>query len=89
MRAIQMEDNTFNRRRFLRSSALGTLAMVAGANVIPTATRAAAPMGPATKPTADTLIVLWMAGGMAMKCLGTEVRALIRAARAPNGADKR
>lgn len=60
-----MQHNSFNRRRFLQGSALGTLATV-GASWLPTVARAAAaPKGPSAKATADTLIVLWMAGGMA------------------------
>lgn len=55
-----------NRRDFLRATAAGTLGMVAGNHLLTTGRRLqAAPATRAAKPTADTLIVLWMAGGMA------------------------
>jgi len=60
-----MQRNALNRRKFLGKAALGTLGMVAGSNWLPSAVRAATPKRGAAKPTADTLIVLWMAGGMA------------------------
>src|SRR5579872_6060051 len=53
------------RREFLRAAATGTLGMLAGQFDVPLARRAAAAPRPAAKATADTLIVLWMAGGMA------------------------
>ena len=53
------------RRDFLRAAAVGTLGMLAGPFDIPLARRAAAVPRAAAKATADTLIVLWMAGGMA------------------------
>ncbi|MBS0264944.1 MAG: DUF1501 domain-containing protein [Planctomycetes bacterium] len=56
---------TTNRRRFLKLTAAGTLASLAGPFGLPTArTALAAPKSPAAS-TADTLIILWMAGGMA------------------------
>src|SRR6266550_704123 len=57
--------HTQSRRSFLRSTAVGTLGMLAGPVGGPLARRAAAAPRPAAKSTADTLIVLWMAGGMA------------------------
>jgi Protein of unknown function (DUF1501) len=55
-----------NRREFLRSSIVGTLGMVAGANAIATGRRVeGAPGRKGPGGTADTLIILWMAGGMA------------------------
>jgi len=54
-----------SRRTFLQSAAVGTLGMLAGPWGVPLARRAAAAPRPAAKATADTLIVLWMAGGMA------------------------
>ncbi|MSR58257.1 MAG: DUF1501 domain-containing protein [Planctomycetaceae bacterium] len=53
------------RRSFMQSAAAGTLGMVA-ANALPTARPAHGAAKPhAAHQTADTLIVLWMAGGMA------------------------
>jgi hypothetical protein len=55
-----------NRRRFLKATSAGTLAMLADSGFPATARRALAAPGPAASgSTADTLIVLWMAGGMA------------------------
>lgn len=55
-----------NRRDFLRATAAGTLSMVAGSDLFRTGRQIQAAGGPrAAKATADTLIVLWMAGGMA------------------------
>src|SRR5260370_3738681 len=54
-----------SRRDFLKSAAVGTLGMLAGPFDVPLARRAAAAPRAAAKATADTLIVLWMAGGMA------------------------
>jgi Protein of unknown function (DUF1501) len=52
-----------HRREFLRLTATGSLAALAGPFDLPLGSRViAAPANPAT---ADTLIVLWMAGGMA------------------------
>src|SRR5579872_7178049 len=53
------------RREFLRAAATGTLGMLAGQFDVPLARRATAAPRTAAKATADTLIVLWMAGGMA------------------------
>lgn len=60
-----MTKRTSNRREFLQLTAAGTLGMLAGHSGVATARRALAAPRPAVKPTADTLIVLWMAGGMA------------------------
>ena len=49
-----------SRRRFLGASAAGTLAALAGREPVRLAAAA-----PPPKPTADAVIVLWMAGGMA------------------------
>lgn len=49
-----------DRRQFLGASGAAVLASLAGAGATPMYATA-----PAPKPTADTLIVLWMAGGMA------------------------
>jgi len=54
-----------DRRDFLRLTAAGTLGMLAGPWGGPLAQRVLAAPRPATRATADTLIVLWMAGGMA------------------------
>jgi hypothetical protein len=54
-----------NRRSFLQTAAVGTLGMLAGPFGAATARRVLAAPRPPAKPTADTLIVLWMAGGMA------------------------
>src|SRR5436190_21710528 len=54
-----------SRRDFLQSAAVGTLGMLAGPLGAPVARRAAAAPRQAARATADTLIVLWMAGGMA------------------------
>src|SRR5579863_6152776 len=59
-----MSGSTTNRRQFLQLAATGTLGMLAGPFGGPIGRRAAAAPKPAVKPTADTLIVLWMAGGM-------------------------
>jgi hypothetical protein len=53
-----------DRRDFLKLTAAGTLGMLAGPGQGPFARRALAAPRPATRATADTLIVLWMAGGM-------------------------
>ncbi|HEY3964446.1 MAG TPA: DUF1501 domain-containing protein [Planctomycetaceae bacterium] len=54
-----------NRREFLRLTAAGTLASLAGPFDLPLGRRVLAAPKPAAKSTADTLIILWMAGGMA------------------------
>jgi hypothetical protein len=54
-----------SRRKFLQLTAAGTLGMLAGPFEAPTARRAAAAPKAAARSTADTLVVLWMAGGMA------------------------
>lgn len=54
-----------DRREFLRLTAAGTLATLAGPLGGPVARRAAAAPRAGAKAAADTLIVLWMAGGMA------------------------
>lgn len=54
-----------NRRKFLQATTTGTLSMLAGPIGAATGRRVFAAPRPAAKPTADTLIVLWMAGGMA------------------------
>jgi hypothetical protein len=60
-----MSNQTINNRRdFLRITAAGTLASLAGAFDVPLGRRSEAAPRPAAKSTADTLIVLWMAGGM-------------------------
>ena len=51
-----------DRRDFLKLTAAGTLGMLAGPGQGPFARRALAAPRPATRATADTLIVLWMAG---------------------------
>jgi len=53
--------NHWNRREFLKTAGTATL----GALVAPYAKAIAAPKAPPPKATADTLIVLWMGGGMA------------------------
>lgn len=58
-------DVTSDRREFLRLAGAGTLGMLAGPFAVPLARRAAAAPRTAAKASADTLIVLWMAGGMA------------------------
>ena len=60
-----MSQTVSNRRQFLRLTAAGTLGMLAGPFGVPFGRRATAAPKAAAKPTADTLIVLWMAGGMA------------------------
>src|SRR6516165_5620721 len=60
-----MQDTTTNRREFLRLTGTGTLGMLAGPLGTPIARRALAAPKAAARPAADTLIVLWMAGGMA------------------------
>jgi uncharacterized protein (DUF1501 family) len=55
----------FNRRDFLRATAAGTLGLVAASDLLPTGRRTQAAAPRSAKATADTLIVLWMAGGMA------------------------
>ena len=55
--------NSHTRREFLKTASAATLsALAAGA---PRALFAAEPAGEKIKPTADTIIVLWMGGGMA------------------------
>lgn len=54
-----------NRREFLRGTAAGTLSMLAGGMWPLARSLANDPSAAARKSTADTLIVLWMAGGMA------------------------
>lgn len=54
-----------NRREFLRGTAAGTLSMLAGGMLPVARSLANGPGTAARKSTADTLIVLWMAGGMA------------------------
>jgi uncharacterized protein (DUF1501 family) len=54
-----------NRREFLRLTAAGTLAALAGSFDVPLGRAVQAAPRPASKSMADTLIVLWMAGGMA------------------------
>ncbi|HEY2252943.1 MAG TPA: DUF1501 domain-containing protein, partial [Planctomycetaceae bacterium] len=54
-----------SRRDFLQSAAVGTLRMLAGPFGLPIGRRVNAAPRPAARSTADTLIVLWMAGGMA------------------------
>jgi hypothetical protein len=56
----QIFDSLASRRRFLGASAAATLAALSGAAPTPMWAQTVKP-----KPTADTLIVLWMAGGMA------------------------
>jgi len=53
-----------NRRQFLQLAATGTLGMLAGPFGGAIGRSATAATKPAAKATADTLIVLWMAGGM-------------------------
>jgi uncharacterized protein (DUF1501 family) len=60
-----MRNMTADRREFLRLTAAGTLGMLAGPFGTAIARRAVAAPKTAAKPAADTLIVLWMAGGMA------------------------
>ncbi|MFN0054957.1 MAG: DUF1501 domain-containing protein [Planctomycetales bacterium] len=61
-----MSLSTPDRRAFLQSAAVGTLSMLAGVPSLVTGRRVqAAPAKQAPRATADTLIVLWMAGGMA------------------------
>ena len=61
-----MNEISSTRREFLQQAAVGTLGMIAAGNALATGCRVwAAPKPHAPKPTADTLIVLWMAGGMA------------------------
>jgi uncharacterized protein (DUF1501 family) len=60
-----MQNQTSNRRKFLKLTAAGTLASLAGSFDQPLGRRLSAAPKPAAKSTADTLIILWMAGGMA------------------------
>ncbi len=60
-----MQNLPSSRREFLRLTAAGTLASLAGPFDLPLGQRVQAAPKPASKSTADTLIILWMAGGMA------------------------
>src|SRR5260221_8258467 len=62
---LDMRHARSSRRNFLQSTAIGTLGMLTGPFDGPVAHRAAAAPRAAARATADTLIVLWMAGGMA------------------------
>jgi hypothetical protein len=64
MGKMAMRNSETNRRQFLQLTAAGTLGMLAGPIGGPIAKRATAAPKTTAKPTADTLIVLWMAGGM-------------------------
>ncbi len=57
-----MRDRSFNRREFLRTASAATLAALAAGS--PRALLAAEREPDKITPTADTLILLWMAGGM-------------------------
>lgn len=60
-----MQNENSNRREFLRLTAVGTLASLAGPFDVSQGRRVQASPKSGAKSTADTLIVLWMAGGMA------------------------
>src|SRR5579872_4836510 len=60
-----MPNGRSRRREFLHASAVGTLGMLAGPLGVTARRCAEAASRPSPSSTADTLIVLWMAGGMA------------------------